>query len=404
MEFETREDGRIACPFNHHTADYADRYPEILDELRERAPLAWSDSHGGYWVATSHSIVRKLAMDSAAFTVAPGPERTGGIRIPPSQGAKHRPLFVPGETDGETHDNYRLALNPLFTRQKVAGLAPMIDRHISRTFDRILEHEEFDVLHDLMHPILSGIGCEYLGLDVEDPGTFIREVERIVSYAGNDLESVKGRFEGAWAQILEIVQAKRVDPGDDVISHLVRRTSPAFTDEEVQMMTLNVILGSSDTTSTLISQAIAYMDQHPEVRARLAANPDLLIPAIDEFLRLISPAMNVGRTATRDYEVDGVTIREGDRIMLSWTAANHDPERYPNPYEFDLERGAKQHLGMGVGAHFCLGRWMATSIAARTLEELFRRAPNYHVDLDRAERPAERSQLNRWLSMPAHTS
>src|SRR2546428_4054874 len=105
MKLEQRDDGRAACPFDHHSPEYAEHFAEILDELRDQAPIAWTDAHGGYWVVTRYDLVRRLAMDNAVFRIDPGEGRPAGIRIPPSPGSAHRPRFVPGETDGEEHDN-----------------------------------------------------------------------------------------------------------------------------------------------------------------------------------------------------------------------------------------------------------------------------------------------------------
>jgi cytochrome P450 len=407
MEIEQRADGRLACPFDHHSPEYAERYADVLDELREKTPVAWSDNYGGFWIVTPHHLVRKLAMDSTNFVIAQGKDMKGGILIPPSPGSERRARFVPGEADGQEHDNYRMALNPMFSRQKVAELAPMIERHVNQTIDRILAQGEFDVIEELVGPILAGVACEHLGLEVEHPRAFFKRLFHLVSYTEATtaaLTDVADQFNEAWAFLVRVVAERRANPRADVISHLTQWTDPVFTDEEVQSMTFNVILGAADTTGTLVSQAVLYMDQHPEVRALLSARPELIPAAIDEFLRLISPAMNVARTVVSDVEVEGVTLKAGDRILLSWYAANHDPARYPNPYAFDLERGATQHLGLGVGEHFCLGAWLAKAIAAAILRELLRRVPNYRIDIERAKKPIERSVLNKWETMPARTN
>lgn len=406
MEFEKRQDGRMACPFDHHSAEYSQRYGEILDEVREKAPLAWTDSHGGYWVVTSHELARKLDLDSANLQLNQlKGKMEGGLLIPKSPGDKHRLPFVPGEADGEVHDNYRLALNPHFSKQKVADLQPMIDRHVAAVIDDILAKGEFDVIEELAGPILSGIACEMLGLEVDQPRPFFKSLFGLVSYGAGiegELSDVRREFEESWAYLVKVVADRRANPTGDVISHLTQWKTPEFTDEEVQMMTLNVILGAADTTGTLISKAVLYMYEHPEVREQLSSNPALITPAIDEFLRLVGVAMNVGRTVMADVDIDGVTLKKDDRILISLYGANHDPVKYPNPYSFDLERGAPQHMAMGVGEHFCLGSWLAKAIAATTLRELLRRVPDYRVDIDGAEKGHDVSSLNHWLTMPAH--
>jgi cytochrome P450 len=404
MQFERLEDGRVACPFDHHTPEFGQHYFELLDELRAESPLVWSENYGGFWVATTHHLVRQLAMDSASVSVDPGPERTGGIRIPPTPGSRLRPRFVPGEAEGREHDDFRLALNPHFSKQRVLELQPRIAWHVDQATDRVLALGDFDMVGDFVGPLLAGIACEHLGLEVDHPRDFFRSLFRMVTYSGTsavEFGKVTGEFADAWSNVVNTVAARRVEPRDDVISHLTRWPDPKFTDEQIQMMTLNVILGSADTTSSLLSQAIIYLDRDRALRARLAADHELIRPAVEEFLRLFAVAMGPARTVTRDVDVDGVTMKAGDRLLLSYAAANHDPSRYEHPYEFDLDRGAALHVAMGVGTHFCLGAWMAKAIAATALAALLDRAPDFRVHTDEIVTVDDKGSLNHYESVPA---
>jgi cytochrome P450 len=384
-DLEVRADGRINCPFDHHAPDYGENFRRILNDLRDVAPIVWTESYGGFWIATAYATVRRIAIDSETFTVAPGPDRTGGLRIPAPPGLKIRPLFVPGETDGEEHDRYRLALNPHFSKARVAEMMPMINARVAQVIDRVIELDEFDVVGDLIVPILSGVACEHLGIDVEDPPTMFRDLHRMVSMTPSspeEFDRIRASFESSWGRLVEIVEARRAEPRNDVISHLVEHPE-SFTDEEVEMMTLNVILGALHTTSSLLAQIIIHLDLDPELRKRLRDHPDLIPAAIEEFLRLKAVTITLARTATRDVDIDGVSIKKGDRILMSFAAANHDPAKYPHPESFDLRRGAAQHLGLGVGSHFCLGAWLAKAMAASVVRQLLDRTDRIAVDHQR---------------------
>ena len=380
------------------------RHFEIYDELRAEAPIAWSDQYGGFWIVTSYELVRKLAVDSASVSVAPGPDRTGGILIPAPPGLATRPLFVPGEAEGEDHDNYRLALNPHFSKQRVAELQPIVDRHVEAVVERARQQGSFDVVTEFVSPLLAGIACEHLGLEVDDPAAFFTKMFWMVSYSGDstdEFNEIKAEFTEAWQVVVDTVADRRANPRDDVISHLAQFTNPVFSDEEIQMMTLNVILGAADTTVSLLAQAIIYLDQHPELRDKLAADHSLIRPAVEEFLRLFVVATGPARTATKDIEIGEVTIHQGDRLLLLFSAANHDPARYRDPYDFDLGRGAAQHLGMGVGSHFCLGAWLAKAIASTAIRELLVHVPELRVDHDHVVSAPDISSLNHWEHVPA---
>jgi cytochrome P450 len=410
MEF--RSDGaKVVCDFDHHSPEFAENYRTMLDELRDAAPVVWSEAYGGFWIATRHDVVRRLANDAVSLTVDPGTERTGGLRIPTPPGLRSRPLLAPGEIDGKEHDAYRLALNPHFSRQRMDRLAPMIQRHVDAVIDEIVEKGRFDVIDDVASPILSLVTCEHLGLEVDDPPGLFAAMMDMISYVPREdstiaesFDAVAANFTRHWQFVLDTITARATAPRDDVISHLLRWENPRFTPEQVQMMALNVILGASHTTKSLIGQAVAYLAEHPDERRHLAANPQLMRSAVNEFLRLFTVAVGLCRTATKDIEVGDVTIKAGDRLLLAYAAANHDPNKYPNPRVFDLARGSAQHLALGVGSHFCLGAWMANAIAAATLHSLCTRVPDLVVETDRVITAHDKSTHNSFESMPAATS
>lgn len=404
MDFETRPDGRIACPFDHHSADYAENFRDIYDELRARSPLVWSDLHGGFWIASDYALVRELLMDPDTFTVDPGPERTGGIMIPAPPGSKHRALFVPGEADGPEHDKYRLALMPYFSKHQITTLDDLILRHVDATVDRLLTMDAFDVVSDLAIRVMYGVACEYLGLEVENPETFIKAIAHMVgTHSDDEFAAIDEQFRPSWQYLIDVIKDRRIRPGPGVISHLAQSKDPVFSDEEVQMMTLNVILGASDTTVSLLSQAVIHLSRDRALADRLRAEPELIPAAVEEFLRLYAVGMGNARTVTRDVEIAGVTMKKGDRVLPAVVSANHDPAKYPNPRAFDLDRGATHHLATGMGTHFCLGAWLAKSVSNHTLREFLTRVPDFKVDEDRVIHAANISILNYYELIPATT-
>jgi cytochrome P450 len=407
VQFEKREDGRTACPFDHHTPAFAKDYFSVLAELRSESPIVWSDLYGGFWVATEYNAVRKLTLNSRAMSVGHGPDRQGGIAIPVRPGTKTRPLFVPGEADGEQHDDYRRALNPHFSQQRVAEMQPQIQRHVDAAVDALLAAGSVDLIEDFSARVLTGIACEHLGLEVDDTLAFFRALALMVSYSGeanSAFDQVATSFEGAWPTVVATVKDRRENPRDDVISALAQWDSPRFTDEEIHSMTLNVCLGAADTTSSLLGQTFMYLSSHPQVVEQLRNDSSLIRPAVEEFLRLFAVTMGAGRTITQDVEVEGVTLKKGDRILLSYVAANHDPVKYPNPYDFDLVRGGGRHLSMGVGAHACLGAHLARAIAATALETFFVKVTDFTVDADAAVTNEDKNILNQWVHVPARVA
>lgn len=402
MEFEKLDDGRITCPFDHHSKEFAENYLSILDELRVQSPLVWSDLYGGFWVATGYSTVRKLMVNSSAVTVDHGPNHQGGIFIPARPNAENRPLFVPGEVEGQEHDKYRLALNSHFSKARVAERAPMIERHVDAAIDRIIDLGEFDVVGDFIGPILAGVACEILGLEVDNPKQFFRDITHVVDFEERDgLGEVVSTFRYAWDTVVNTIAERRVNPRDDVISALTQWEAVHFTDEQIQMMVLNVILGAGDTTSAMMGQAMMYLHQHRDVCDHLASHPEDVRAAVEEFLRLFAVAMGPARTMTQDVEIEGVILKKGDRLLPSLPGANHDPEQFPEPYSINLERGSGRHLAMGVGTHFCLGSHLAKAISERAIQKFLKNIPTFTVDIDSAVSNPDKSSLNGWERIPA---
>jgi cytochrome P450 len=398
MELTHGPDGRpVVCPYDHNAPDFATYFDAVTAELVEKAPLVWSEASGGFWLATSYEVVRKLWLDEEHLFI--GPNGRDVPWLPAGQALR----FVPGEADDEAHDNYRLALNAMFTKEVVDGLLPEIEARIAGALDVLLAQDEFDAINDYAQPIVNGIVCEHLGLAVDDPVAFNKAISEGFRYAGNGSfpsDGVEKRFKAAWGHIVEVVNERRVNPKHDVISLLVQWQDPVLTDDEIQRMTMNVILGAADTVSKLIAQVILYLGQHHDVRDYLVAHPDRIEGAFDEFLRLAMLTMHTGRTARTDFEVAGVKVKAGDRVLLSRWGANHDPTKFPDPYTLHLERNARQHLAFGVGSHSCLGKWFAKAITTSALRELLARAPNYQVDLEHAIVREEVVGPGRWQTMP----
>jgi cytochrome P450 len=383
VKIEIREDGRKTCPFDHHSLDYAESYPDIYRQLREAGSIVWSDSYGGFWIATNYEYIRKVLMDPAAFSVEPFDNmKKGGIHIPTPERAQRRPRFVPGEADGATHDNARSALNPHFSRRRVEKMRDLIGSRVDHAFERVIPMGEFDIVYDLASPIVAGIVNDHMGLELDDPAAFFRACFAMTggSPTADNSERLISTFAEAWDYLGKMVKSRREDPREDVISSLLQSSAPKFTDEQVQSMILNVILGAADTTSALAAHTIILLADEPELRERLRLEPDTTPALIEECLRFFNVSMGIARTALREVELDGMIIRPGDRILAPLPAANLDPAKYDHAQEFDLKRGAAQQIGMGVGSHFCLGSWLAKALVAAIVQALLSRVAEYRVN------------------------
>ncbi|HSQ00898.1 MAG TPA: cytochrome P450, partial [Candidatus Dormibacteraeota bacterium] len=148
--------------------------------------------------------------------------------------------------------------------------------------------------------------------------------------------------------------------------------------ELIRMLVLLLVAGN-ETTRNAISGGLLSLIQHPEQRARLAMNARLMPTAVEEILRWVSPVICFRRTCVADTELRGQQIREGDKVVMFYPAANRDERVFPNADKFDVGRTPNEHLAFGLGTHFCLGNSLARLEIKVMFEELLRRLPDIEL-------------------------
>jgi cytochrome P450 len=167
----------------------------------------------------------------------------------------------------------------------------------------------------------------------------------------------------------------------------------------VDMLVL-LLGGGFDTTSALLAHAINYLSEHRSEHARLLDDDHFMQTAIEEFLRWVCPVVAQARTATRDVELGGQPLRAGDRMLMMFRSANHDPDVFADPETIDLTRWPNPHFAFGSGIHRCLGSNLARSEIEVLLKEVLTTIPDFKVDRAAAKESPHRGSVNGWLSMP----
>ncbi len=175
-----------------------------------------------------------------------------------------------------------------------------------------------------------------------------------------------------------MITDRRKNPAEDLVSALTHGEveGDKLTDHEILFNCFLLILGGQETTRNAISGGVDALIKNPEQRARLMADRALMPTAIEEILRWTSPITHIMRTATRDTELRGRTIRKRDRVLVWNASANRDEDVFADPYRFDIERHPNNHVAFGYGEHFCLGANLARVELRVMLDELLRRLPD----------------------------
>ncbi len=176
----------------------------------------------------------------------------------------------------------------------------------------------------------------------------------------------------------EEIEKRRADPGDDLLSLLIaaRDEQDRLSEDELVATAMLLLFAGHETTTNLLSTATLTMIRNPDQRARLAANPEMISTAVEEFLRTEAPTNAMGRIVRKTHDVRGVTLKEGDRLFAIINAANRDGSQFTDPDKVDVARQPNRHLTFGQGAHFCLGAQLARLEARIAIPQLIERFPN----------------------------
>jgi cytochrome P450 len=396
---------RESISYDHHSPEHAAHAAAIHAELRERCPVAWTESYDGFWVASAFEPCVRAAKDLERFRSDHDIEGTRegyrGITIPslPNQ------RFIPSEADPPEFLEYRHLLQRWFSPGSVAKWEPFVRAHVAECLDDHVESGRIDFVLDLANPVPAAVTLAFIGLP---PGDWERFADPIHASAytppGTPEKAAAIAGIGELAGVVRgIVADRRANPRDDLASALANAEiggAPIEIDRAVDILQL-VVAGGVDTTTALLANTFVWLSEHPDVRQRLIDEPELLGIAREEFLRYFTPTQATARTASCDVELGGVTLAAGERVLMSWAAANRDPAVFADPEHVDIDRAPNPHLTFGAGPHRCLGIHFARMIISVVLDDVLARIPDYVVDSAAAERYRTIGVINGWIKVPA---
>lgn len=407
----TTEVTRPVLEFDHHSPRASHDRPELLEMVREH-PVFWSESHGGYWVVSSHATVKEVLGDPETFSSDKAQDGTGGDTIP-SVG----PRLLPAECDNPRHKELRDLLWAKFNRKAVAELRPMVEQIVTSAIDAVIAKGEFDVIHDIADVIPAGVITSYLGFPESDRIPFIRTVQQVLSLQAAlmpgasetmdqaQLQAGMNAFVSARQTILDLMAERRERPADDLVSALVLQTETPIDEDELAFMIFTVMVGGFENPSALIANSMLHLSLDRELREALITDPERIHAATEEFLRYTSAAVSLARTCTRDVEFHGVQMRRGDRVLMWLPGANHDPAVFEGPDRYELGRGnVRQHVGFGYGIHRCVGFVLAELEFDLLWHQLLTRMPDFTIDTRAAQRVDDAHTMYGFTTMPARTN
>jgi cytochrome P450 len=287
--------------------------------------------------------------------------------------------------DEPQHGRYRKPLVGKFTVRRMRLLTERVEQITADHLDAMEKAgPPADLVTAFAGPIPAIMICELLGVPYEDRGFFQAQVESFMSGETSD-EDLIAAYTATQHYLAELVEAKRANPTDDLLSDL---TDSDLTDEELRGMSLVLLAAGLDTTTNMLALGTFALLRNPAQLAALRADPALADRAVEELLRYLSVLKTSMRIALEDVELGGHTIEAGTTVILSQNTANRDPERFADPHVLDLRRQDGGHLAFGHGIHQCLGQQLARVEMRVAFPALVNRFPTLRLAV-----PAEEVRL-----------
>lgn len=382
---------RLLAPYNPFDPQLdVDPYP-TYERLRERGPIWW---HGrmNTWVVTSYERCEEV-LRSPVASVDRG-DLFDVVRPWSQLQPEHRATFTSSIllTDPPDHTRLRKLVSRAFTPRTVERLEPRIAEIAEELVTKAAASDEVDLFEAVYAPLPIYVIGELLGIPEHDwPRLkgWSDELAKVIDPVNAFDPAEMGRANAELFDALDDwIALRTAEPGDDLLSALLQVAvddGSRLSREELRAMIAILMTAGHETTSGLLGNATVALEDHPDVRRRLAEDPDAAAPAVEELLRFDSPVQNTDRIALEPMEVGGQQVKAGQWLLVAIGAANRDPARFDRPDELDIDRPDQRPLSFGHGIHHCLGAALARQEAATVLPLVCRELPDHRVDVDRVE-------------------
>ncbi|MQA74635.1 MAG: cytochrome P450 [Solirubrobacterales bacterium] len=379
---------------------------ELFTRLRRDAPAHWSPladhpDEGGFWSLTRAADVRRVSLDWETFS-----SHVGGVLVLDDFGipleAQQQQMI---SMDPPRHDRIKALFQRGFTPKRIAEHEERIRGIVNRVLDRVAQRGECDLVLDVAGPVVSRVIGSFIGTPEEDDRRHMEETNMVLGFGDEDLrpteQAVVEMMSRNWDETMELIAERRENPGmDDLMDVLVHSEVDGEKLSEAEIFMGLGLLGAAgnDSTRAVFTSGMLALFEAPDQLRALLADPTLIDGAVEELLRLHPAFAHFRRTATRDLELHGETIRAGDKVLLWYVAANRDEEVYTDPQRLDVTR-VPDHQAFGAGGrHFCLGAALARLEIRMLLTETLRR----FADIELAGEPtrARSMFLNQLKTLP----
>jgi cholest-4-en-3-one 26-monooxygenase len=340
-----------------------------------------STQGSGFWVLSRYQDIWDVSLDQRTFSSA----RCGAIQRDwvEDQYEPQREMLI--NQDPPRHTKYRRLVNMGFSPKIVTRLEQHIRELADHIIDKVAARGDCDFVTDVAAELPLQVIVEMIGVPLVDRHKVFDWSNKMLAYDDPEYQTSPEVPHIASAEMFryanELALKRRIAPKDDLVSILMEAEvdGEKLTEAEFDCFFMLLAVAGNETTRNSISGGMLALIEHPIERARLMADPALIPTAVDEMVRWVSPVMVFRRTATRDVEVGGQPIREGESVSLWYGSANRDDRVFRDADRFDVGRLPNEHLGFGIGPHFCLGANLARLEIRIMFERLLARLPDIEL-------------------------
>lgn len=342
---------------------------ESYESLHRDAPdVFWTPRNGGHWMITRYEDIMDVVRDPEHFSVRE-------MQIPR---VEDPPLFIPLSLDPPDNIPYRQALMPFFAPKTVRAMEPKIRQFAIEMIEAVEKKGECDFVDEISSQFPVSVFMELMGMPLERLREFRTQADAF--FESRSDEDVASNFAKIVAIMTELIEMRKADPKDDLISKMTQFqiNGRDITLGELQSICSILFLGGMDTVTNVSSYLFRHLAGDAALQARLANEPEKIPDFIEEGLRSFG-VVNTPRLVTKDFERFGVPFRKGDMVLCMLPLGGRDDRKTGNPNTFDIDRKKIDHVTFSSGPHLCLGHTLARLEMRILTEEWIKRIPSFRV-------------------------
>jgi cytochrome P450 len=376
---------------------FVDGFPdEVFTRLRHEAPVWWhpptvhTPDDVGFWVLSTHADIMAVASDAECFSSERAPGADGGGTIIQDLPYGFAPGVLLNMMDDPLHHQVRRLVTPAVAPRALALMEDELRLRARHIVDAVADRGSCDFLRDVAVELPLQAVAALMGVPDADRHDLMDWSNTTLDFEGRELGESNDRVTQAASSMAaygsDLIAERKQTPGSDIISvvagaHIERDDGEhrALSDLELLMFFNLLVVAGSETTRNSIALGMVALIEHPDQLDALRDDRSLMPTAVEEILRWTSATLYNRRTATRDTELGGHLVEQGDKVTLWWPSANRDEAVFEDPFRFDIRRTPNPHLTFGHRTHFCLGANLARLEIRVILDEVLDRLEDFEL-------------------------